>query len=171
MLAAAIVGDLISLAASQQARPVPTVVVLDKFSALAASQVSRLFARGRSAGLSLILATQELADLTAGENRALREQTLGNVQTVIAHRQNVPESAELIAAMAGTRPAWVTTEQTEEGLIGTGPSGRGTRRRGYEFQIHPSHLKTLQTGQAVLITPGTSKPTTAYIHHPHEARA
>jgi conjugal transfer pilus assembly protein TraD len=166
MLAAAIVGDLISLVAHQQRKPVPTVVLIDEFSAIAAEQVARLFGRARSAGVSLILATQELADLASVGDGALREQTLGNVESVIAHRQNVPESAELIAAMAGTKPAWVTTQQTDEGLIGTGPSGRGTRRRGYEFEIHPSQIKQLPTGHAVVITPGTGKPTIAQIHHP-----
>lgn len=169
MIAAALIGDLVSLVARLQTRPLPTVVVIDEFSALAADEVARLFARGRSAGVSLILGTQELADLKNTGEGALREQRLGNVETVIAHRQNVPESAELIAAMAGTRPAWVTTQQTDEGLIGTGPSGRGTRRRGYEFEIHPSHIKQLSTGKAVVITPGTGKPTTALIHHPRDA--
>jgi conjugal transfer pilus assembly protein TraD len=170
MLAAAIVSDLVTLVARHQANPIPTVVMIDEFSAVAADQVARLFGRARSAGVSLILGTQELADLKTTGDGALREQTLGNVETVIAHRQNVPESAELIAAIAGTRPAWITTQQTDEGFIGSGPSGRGTRRRGYEFQIHPSHIKQLPTGEAVVITPGTGKPTTAVIHHPHEAR-
>ncbi|HUB74651.1 MAG TPA: type IV secretion system DNA-binding domain-containing protein [Solirubrobacteraceae bacterium] len=170
MLAAAIVGDLISLVARMQARPTPTLVVIDEFSATAAEQVSRLFGRARSAGVSLLLATQELADLQTVGDGALREQTLGNVETVIAHRQNVPESAELIAAMAGTRPAWVTTQQTEEALIGIAPSGRGTRRRGYEFHTHPSHIKQLPTGHATIITPGTRRPTSALIHHPRETR-
>lgn len=170
MLAGAIVGDLISLVARLQARPLPIVVVIDEFSAVAADHVARLFGRARSAGVSLLLGTQELADLKSTGDGALREQTLGNVETVIAHRQNVPESAELIAAMAGTRPAWVTTQQTEQGLVGTGPSGRGTRRRGHEFEIHPSHIKQLATGQAVVITPGTGKPTIALMHHPREAR-
>jgi hypothetical protein len=101
---------------------------------------------------------------------ALREQTLGNVETVIAHRQNVPESAELIAHMAGTKAVWITTQQTDEGLLSAGPSGRGTRRRGYEFQIHPSHIKQLPTGQAVVITPGGGPPTTALVHHPQASR-
>jgi len=133
MLAAAIVSDLITLVARQQAEPIPTVVMIDEFSAVAAEQVARLFGRARSAGISLILGTQELADLKSVGDGALREQTLGNVASVIAHRQNVPESAELIAAMADTKPVWVTTQQTEQGLIVAGPSGRGTRRRGYEF--------------------------------------
>jgi type IV secretory pathway TraG/TraD family ATPase VirD4 len=170
MLAAAIVSDLVTLVARQQANPVQTVVLIDEFSAIAAEHVARLFGRARSAGISLILGTQELADLKSVGDGALREQTLGNVETVIAHRQNVPESAELIAAMAGTKPAWITTQQTDEGLLATGTSGRGTRRRGYEYRIHPSHIKQLHTGQAIVITPGTGQPTTAHIHHPHKAQ-
>jgi hypothetical protein len=83
----------------------------------------------------------------------------------------VPESAELIAAMAGTKAVWITTHQTEQGLLAGGPSGRGTRRRGYEFEIHPGHIKQLATGRAVVITPGSSQPTIAQICHPQEARS
>ncbi len=166
ILASAIVSDLISLVARLQTEPIATVVLIDEFSAVAAEHVARLFARGRSAGVSLILGTQELADLQSVGDGALREQTLGNVAAVIAHRQNVPESAEMIAAMAGTKPAWVTTEQTDDGLLGTGTSGRGSRRRGYEYLIHPSRIKQLQTGEAIIITPGTGQPTTARMRHP-----
>jgi conjugal transfer pilus assembly protein TraD len=169
MLAAAIVGDLIALVARLQANPVPTVVLIDEFSAVAADQVARLFGRARSAGISLILGTQELADLKAAAE-GLREQTLGNVATVVAHRQNVPESAELIAAMAGTKPVWVTTQQTEQGLIGGGPTTKGSRRRGYEYEIHPSNIKRLRTGFAAVITPGTGqRPAIARMCHPSEA--
>jgi DNA helicase HerA-like ATPase len=90
MLAAAIVSDLVSLVARLQASPIPTVVAIDEFSAVAAEHTARLFGRARSAGISLILCTQELADLRAAGSGALREQTLGNVSSVIAHRQNVP---------------------------------------------------------------------------------
>ncbi len=100
----------------------------------------------------------------------LRDQVLGNLEALIAHRQNVPESAELIAAMAGTRPAWITTQQTDQDLLGTGLSGKGTRTRGYEYEIHPSQIKRLPTGHAAVITPGSpQKPTIAQIHHPSEA--
>jgi len=121
MLAAAIVSDLIALVARLQAQPIPTAVVIDEFSAVAAEHVARLFGRGRSAGISLILGTQELADLKSAGDGALKEQTLGNVSTIVAHRQNVPESAELIAEIAGTQATWTTTQQTERGLIGSRP--------------------------------------------------
>jgi conjugal transfer pilus assembly protein TraD len=166
MLAAAIVSDLVTLVADLQTHPIPTVVVIDEFAAVGAGLVARLFGRARSAGISLILGTQELADLKNVAD-GLREQTLGNVTSVIAHRQNVPESAELIAAMAGTNPAWVTTDQTEEGLLGRGRSGRGTRRRGYEYTLHPSRVKQLPTGQAAVVAPGSGRaPVVAIVNHP-----
>jgi conjugal transfer pilus assembly protein TraD len=167
MIAAAIVIDLITLVGRLQTTPVPTVVMLDEFAAIAAEPVARLFGRSRSAGLSLILGTQELADLQS-VREGLREQVLGNIATLIAHRQNVPESAELIAGIAGTKAVWVTTEQTDDALIGVNPSGRGTRRRGYEYAIHPGRFKSLATGEAVLITPGSSQPPALIqVRHPY----
>jgi hypothetical protein len=71
MLAAAIISDLIALVARLQTDPLPTVVMIDEFSAVAAEHVARLFGRARSAGISLILGTQELADLSsAGEGHS-----------------------------------------------------------------------------------------------------
>ncbi|HEX3432725.1 MAG TPA: type IV secretion system DNA-binding domain-containing protein [Solirubrobacteraceae bacterium] len=171
MLAAAIVSDLIALVARLQAGPIPTVVMIDEFSAVAAEHTARLFGRARSAGISLILGTQELVDLKSAGDGALRDQTLGNVATVIAHRQNVPESAELIAQMAGTTPRWIATEQTATAMLGTGHTGRGSRRRGYEFHVHPSRIKSLVTGQAVVLTPGDGAPVIARINHPGDAHA
>jgi conjugal transfer pilus assembly protein TraD len=169
MLAAAIVSDLIALVAHLQGDPIPTVVLIDEFSAVAAEHVARLFGRGRSAGISLILGTQELADLKSAGDGALKEQTLGNVSTVVAHRQNVPESAELIAEMAGMHATWTMTQQTEHGPLGAVHSGRGSRRRGYEFRVHPSRIKQLRTGQAVVLTPGSGEPATVAVHHPQLA--
>jgi hypothetical protein len=171
MLASAIVTDLITLAARMQDKPVPTVVVIDEFSAVAAEHVARLFGRARGAGFSLVLGTQELADLKSIGTGALREQTLGNLASLIAHRQNVPESAELIAAMAGTRQTWVTTQQTGDSMLAGGPTGKGTRRRGYEYEIHPGQIKRLATGQAVVITPGSGPPSIAQMCHPREAQS
>jgi conjugal transfer pilus assembly protein TraD len=170
MLAGAIVIDLVTLVGALQRQPIPTVVVVDEFTAIAAEQVARLFARGRSAGFSLVLATQELADLKGAGDGVLREQVLANISALVAHRQSVPESAELVAAMAGTKAVWVSTQQTEDGLISSSPSGRGTRRRGHEFAIHPDRIKRLGTGQAVIVTPGTDQPPAVVrVHHPEEA--
>src|SRR3954452_13438952 len=113
MLAAAIVQDLLTIAAELQLQPVPTLVLVDESSAIAPGGVVRLFGRGRSAGLSLLLGTQELADLRPPDNPSLGDQVLGNVTTLIAHRQMVPASAETLAGVMGTRGAWSTTERTD----------------------------------------------------------
>jgi conjugal transfer pilus assembly protein TraD len=169
-IARAVIIDLIGLVAELQRDPIPTVVLIDEFSAIAADQVARLFGRARSAGVSLILATQELADLkTPGGDRRLRDQVLGNIQTLLAHRQNVPESAELLSQVAGTKPVWLTTQQTSDGLLGSNP--KGSRRRGHEYAVHPSLIKRLPTGHALLVTPGqTQPPAIVHVHRPSEAR-
>ena len=159
MLAAAIVGDLVSVAAACQAVPVPTLVALDEFSAIAPEGVARLFGRARAAGFSLLLATQELADLRAARAELL-EQVLGNVESVIAHRQSVPDSAELIARIAGTRTSWRSTQQ----LAGSLPTGRSTRTPVREFAIHPELIRALPTGCAVVS--GVHGHAVTHIHHP-----
>jgi conjugal transfer pilus assembly protein TraD len=161
MLAAAIVGDLVTIAASGQSAPVPTLVAIDEFSAIAAEGVARLFGRARAAGFNLLLATQELADLRAAAP-ALLEQVLGNVETVIAHRQSVPDSAELIARIAGTRPAWSSTEQLAHAI----PTGRTTRSRSREFAIHPDVIRTLACGSAAVSVASAGCCSVARILHP-----
>ena len=168
ILAAAIVSDLITLSARQQQSPVPTLVMIDEFAAVAAAHISKLFGKARTAGISLLLGTQEFADLQA-VGAALKEQTIGNLDALVAHRQNVPQSAELIAKMSGTQEAWIPTEQTESGWLGTRHSGKGTRRRGEEFRVHPNQIMQLRTGNAVVLTPGTGTPVIASMLHPTHA--
>ena len=120
MLGAAIVQDLQTTVAALQKGPVPTLVVIDEFSAVAADQVVRLFGRARSAGFSLLLGTQELSDLRPPGRERLLEQVMGNLSVLIAHRQVVPSSAEMIASVAGTRGAWKVSRHSD---------GRTTRTR------------------------------------------
>ena len=124
---------------------------IDEFSALGADNVVSLLARGREARVSVLLATQELADLDRAAP-GLRDQVLGNTAIKIAHRQDVPGSAQTIAQMAGTIKVWEATYQIGRGPLGRHDTGRGTRREVEQFVVHPNQIKTLQTGQAVLIT-------------------
>ena len=142
MLGGAIIQDLQSAISSLQARPVPALVLIDEFSALAAEHVVRLFGRARSAGISLLLGTQEVSDLRLPGREQLLEQVLGNLTTLIAHRQVVPDSAELIARLAGTRGAWSSTWNRD---------GRGTRTRVREYLIGPDEVKALARGHAAVI--------------------
>jgi hypothetical protein len=142
MLGAAIVQDLVATVAALQDRPVPTVVVIDEFSAIASDQVVRLFGRARSAGVSLVLGTQELADLRPPGRERLLEQVIGNLSVVIAHRQVVPESAALIAELAGMRGGWRIARHSD---------GRSTRTRTREAVLDSGEVMRLPRGWAALL--------------------
>jgi hypothetical protein len=83
--------------------------------------------------------------------RGVRDQVLGNTAVKIVLRQDVPESAHTIAQIAGTEKRWEVTKQIG-GSIFTGYPGRGTRREVEKFVIHPNEIKSLGTGDAVLIS-------------------
>lgn len=142
MLGAAIVQDVQTAVAASQSRPVPTLVVIDEFSAVAAEQVVRLFGRARSAGFSLLLGTQELSDLRPPGGERLLEQVLGNISVLIAHRQVVPSSAELISSIAGMRGAWRLARHSD---------GRTTRTRGREPVLDPGRVLSLRRGWAAVL--------------------
>jgi hypothetical protein len=111
------VQDLKTVCGIREERPElahPALVAVDEFSALAGDQIAGVFQRARSAGLSLLLATQELAHLRRIDER-FNEQIVGNVEHLLAGRQNNPHSAETVAAIAGTEEVWVHTFRTEEG--------------------------------------------------------
>ena len=159
-IAAMVVQDIIAIAGHrlETRRRDLALVAVDEFSALEADNILNLLARAREAGISILLSTQEMADLERLAT-GFRDQVLGNSGFLLAHRQNVPDSAELIAKMIGTRTVWQHTYQTEASLLSrmlTGDparkTGRGTRKAVEEFQIHPNTIKSLSTGQAVLLT-------------------
>ncbi|MGC2373005.1 MAG: helicase HerA-like domain-containing protein [Solirubrobacteraceae bacterium] len=147
MLAVAIVQDLQTTMASLQRAPIATVVAIDEFAAIAAEQVVHLFGRARSAGINLLLGTQELADLRPDGRKQMQEQVLGNLSSLIAHRQVVPESAELIALLAGGRGAWRTSHSSD---------GRWTRTRSTVPLLASEDVRGLAPGRAAVIELGTT---------------
>ena len=161
-LAALILQDLTLVAGHRLNDPDRELVfvAVDEFSALDHSNILGLFSRARDAKLSILLSTQELADLhiTPG----LQDQILGSSSLTLAHRQNVPSSAETIAKLTGTQTTWEHTWQTDAptGLLSiltgkpgaTKETGLGTKREVEQFRVHPNVIKELPTGHAILIT-------------------
>jgi conjugal transfer pilus assembly protein TraD len=142
MLGAAIVQDLKATVAALQGRPLPTLVVIDEFAALAAEHVVGLFGRARGAGFSLLLGTQELADLRLPGRERLGDQIMGNLTALVAHRQVVPSSAALVASLAGTTGVWQTSWHSD---------GRTTRTRSSTGVLDPDEITDLAPGSAAVI--------------------
>jgi conjugal transfer pilus assembly protein TraD len=156
LLGAALLQDLKGVAGILETEPHrgrPAAVLVDEFGALGADHIIGLFQRGRSARLSLMLATQELADLRSVDP-TFQDQVLGNLESVVAHRQNVPDSAELVCQIAGTRDTWIHTFQTngQAPLVPRAEAPRGTRHRAHEFLVAPDSVKQLEAGEAIVIT-------------------
>jgi type IV secretory pathway TraG/TraD family ATPase VirD4 len=127
------------------------LVAIDEFSALRSDNLLSLLVRGREAGIGVMLATQELADL----NRAgagVRDQVLGDTALKIAHRQDVPESARAVAELSGTIETWERSYQHRPGARGarhlTSASDRLVRRT----RIDAERISSLATGEAAVMT-------------------
>ncbi|HUB04795.1 MAG TPA: helicase HerA-like domain-containing protein [Solirubrobacteraceae bacterium] len=142
------------------------MIGIDEFSALGADHVIALLARGRESGMTVLVATQELADLERAA-AGLRDQVLGVTAIKIAHRQEVPASANTVAQMAGTEKVWEVTRQLGGWLLGGAGRGRGTKRQVEEFIVHPNDIKGLRTGEAVVISKlGGGRPKTVRVNPP-----
>jgi conjugal transfer pilus assembly protein TraD len=131
-------------------QPLATIAI-DEFSALGADHVLALLARGRESGVSVLLATQELADLERAA-RGLRDQVLGNTALKLVHRQEVPSSAETLARLGGTREQWEYTYQLGAGLLGRTPRARASRRWVKRLEVSPDAIRALGTGEALRIS-------------------
>jgi hypothetical protein len=122
--------------------------VFDEFSVFAGDQVLNLVNMGRGKGVHAIFGTQGLSDLKRVDGE-FAAQVLNCVNTIICHRLNDHESAESVAAWAGTRDMFDVTAQ----IGGEGATGMGSVRRNKEFIIHPDSIKQdLQPGEAFYIS-------------------
>jgi conjugal transfer pilus assembly protein TraD len=126
------------------------LVGIDEFSALGSDNVMALLARGRESGVGVLLATQELADLDRA-GRGLRDQVLGNTALKIAHRQDVPESAQTVAKLAGTIRVWDRSYQERGTKLGLSGGVSSSVRLVERYAIEPDSVSTLRTGEAVVI--------------------
>ncbi len=133
------------------------VVAIDEFSALNSDNVLALLARGREAGVGVLLATQELADLDRA-GRGLREQILGNTALKIAHRQDVPASATAVAQLAGSVRVWEASYQRRSGASRLGTDASTSARLVDRYRVEPEQVSTMGTGEALVVikSPSTS---------------
>jgi conjugal transfer pilus assembly protein TraD len=146
------VQDLISAAGSRlESAPRATATIgIDEFSALGADNVIQLLARGRESGISVLLATQELADLDRAA-RGLRDQVLGNTALKLVHRQDVPGSARTVAELGGTFKDWEHSFREDGGLLGSSRVRGANSRVVDRYLVEPNTITTLRTGELVRI--------------------
>ena len=125
-------------------------VIIDEFSDLAQEDFLSFLDRARSSKMQVIIAHQELSDLKRISPEFAARLT-GNTATTYAFLQKNPESAEMIAGIAGTRQVKKETIQTEKFFFVDIPSGVKSVREVEEFKIHPNQIKSLGVGRCVCV--------------------
>jgi type IV secretory pathway TraG/TraD family ATPase VirD4 len=154
MLGTLAVQDLVSAAGARLTaaggQAPRAVVAIDEFSALHSDNVLALLARGREAGVGVLLATQELADLDRA-GRGVRDQILGNTALKIAHRQDVPESAAAVARLAGTVRVWEQSYHRRPTASGLGGGVSSSARLVDRYRVEPDRVSTMGTGEALVV--------------------
>lgn len=131
------------------------LTVLDEFSALGTPRVADLYARARSAGGAVLLATQDLDADLEGVSAQFAASVRTNANVWLVLRQTRGEAADAIARDIGSRLAWKETVQVEEDWDALGgmhaASGVGSLREVDEFILHPNDIKSLPQGGAYLV--------------------
>ncbi|MEE2524533.1 TraM recognition domain-containing protein [Pseudarthrobacter sp. J47] len=125
-------------------------IPVDEFSALGGSLVSDLYARARSNGFAVTLATQDQSALIKAEMFEDVD-TNANVKILFNQERNAEDHANNI----GTAKTMIETFQTfeEKDLLGATAhaSGQGNIREGDTYIIHPNEFKQLQPGEAIIL--------------------
>ena len=84
----------------------------------------------------------DLLDLRLPGHERLLEQVLGDLSVLIAHRQVVPSSAELISEVAGVRGTWRVSRHSD---------GRSTRTRAREPVLGTDRVMSLTRGWGAVL--------------------
>jgi len=142
----------------REGRRADAVVFVDELSAFDGDQLCSGLERGRSAGLSYVIATQSLSNFDSAGGNKLLDGVLDNSELVVIHRQTVLAAAELLASVAGTEETWEHTHQVKDaGILAVrGPEATEgayhSRWRSDRFRAHPNTIKQLPTGEAIVVT-------------------
>ncbi|GAB4273571.1 type IV secretory system conjugative DNA transfer family protein [Thermincola ferriacetica] len=147
LLGRLIVLDIKTVVSRMFGRNKKIYAVFDEFGVFASGQVVDFVNKSRGAGFHSILSIQDLADLRAGGGETLMNQIVANTNVKIIQRQDVPESAEFLASLIGTRESTVFTHQVDE----HGLTGIGTVKKERSFLVHPDEIKQLSRGEAVIL--------------------
>lgn len=128
----------------------PFTVIIDEFADLAQEDFIGFLDRARSSRMSVIVSHQEICDLQR-ISPEFAGRLMGNTSTLYAFLQKRPDSAELIAGVAGTQPLTEETVQTNRALFVDMATGMKSRKTVEGFVIHPNVVKRLRVGSCVCV--------------------
>jgi len=130
----------------------PICVFIDEFQAFGTKNFLNVLARGRSSGFCITIAHQSIGDLRA-VSPDFAQQVNDLTNTKIFLRVNDPETAQSFSDSLGT---YETTELTRQVQLSSSQSQNsnlmGSEKTVDQYRIHPSDIKNLRDGEAVIKT-------------------
>ncbi|MBI4062066.1 MAG: TraM recognition domain-containing protein [Elusimicrobia bacterium] len=152
------------VAASRQnaiKKPGPASVVLDEFAEFATPAFKSFIQTVGSARFWTTLSHQDLGQLRNIEGmdkEAFDSAVFNNTSGCkVCFRTPDPEDAEFWASTLGTRTTTSDTERVESAFLGDNRTGDRSRREVERFKIHPNQLKSLESGTALVLSPGRAE--------------
>lgn len=125
-------------------------IIIDEFADMASDEFISFLDRARSSGMGTVVAHQEISDLKRISPET-SDRLMHLTSTTISFLTKLPDSAEKIAATAGTKTSWKITEKAQH-IFGVNlKSGDVSLREVEEFNLHPNELKKLSIGEAAAI--------------------
>jgi len=125
-------------------------VFVDEFSSFAYENFIDFMNKARGAKLAIMILHQSLADLAA-KRMTFQQQVLENTNIKIIMRQDDPFSIDKYSKIGGSRKTYISTYQTEAGMLGTDLTGRGSVREAQAFRIDPDLVRSLGRGEAIVV--------------------
>lgn len=122
--------------------------LFDEVNVYASKTLLDLINKSREANVTCIPASQSLSDLEEAESEGFKQQMIENCNNYIIMRQNSHKNAEEWAQIIGTKESHEITYQIDSESTSTKGSYRNTR----EFVFHPDDIKSLDVGEAFVIS-------------------
>ena len=137
------IEDVKDFIGNRQPKGSKGLLIIDEFGTFKNQNITDVLSLARSAGLGVILATQDVA--TLGESQNLQRRILANCNTYIVMKTNFPEE---VAELAGTIMQIETSYALREGQEMT---GAGSGREQHTFKIQPNEVAQLRPGECFII--------------------
>jgi hypothetical protein len=130
----------------------PITLIIDEFASFATPDFGEFIEKARGAGIGVIVAYQSLQSLKSIEGDLALKMNENTANKVVFQVQDGAD-AEWFCGLLGTQKVEKETHQAEEEIFfGDKKTGMKSVREVEEYVVHPNQLKSLNAGEALLVS-------------------
>jgi type IV secretory pathway TraG/TraD family ATPase VirD4 len=130
----------------------PVTLIIDEFASFATPDFGEFIEKASGAGIGVIVAYNSRQSLNSIEGDLALKLNENTANKVVFQVQD-SDDAQWFCGLLGTKKVEKETHQAEEGFIfGDTKTGMKSVREVEEYIVHPNELKSLRTGEALLVS-------------------